>query len=118
MQQHWPKSPIGLAGSGRFDALKSIPSAGWLDLAKKAGVQRLIINGSFVMEVDEPNDVDCVLLVGSGFPRDSVAADELVDGLPFVDLELVEARDFAILVEEHFATDRDLVPKGVVEVVL
>ena len=41
----------------------------WLaDLAKRAGVERLIINGSFVTDVPEPNDVDCVLLIGPGFP--------------------------------------------------
>src|SRR5262245_38317604 len=35
----------------------------WLvDLAKRAGVQRIVVNGSFVTAVLEPNDVDCVLL--------------------------------------------------------
>ena len=51
----------------------------WLvDLARRAGVLRLVINGSFVTDVFEPNDVDCVLLIGSHFLNDSVAADELV----------------------------------------
>jgi hypothetical protein len=37
----------------------------WLiDLARKAGVQRIVVNGSFVTEKLEPNDVDCVLLIG------------------------------------------------------
>jgi Family of unknown function (DUF6932) len=44
----------------------------WLvDLARKAGAQRLIINGSFATEILEPNDVDCVLLPATDFPRDS-----------------------------------------------
>ena len=31
---------------------------------------------------------------------------------------MAEAKEFAILVEQIYATDRDLVPKGVIEVVL
>jgi hypothetical protein len=42
----------------------------WLvDAASRAGVFRLVINGSFVTDVLEPNDVDCALLIGPGFPR-------------------------------------------------
>ena len=94
-------------------------SVRWLvDLAKKAGVQRLIINGSFVTDVLEPNDVDCALLPVVDFPRDPVAAADLSEGLPFIDLQLAEAKDFAILVERLYATDRDSVPKGVIEVLL
>jgi hypothetical protein len=40
----------------------------WLvELARKAPVQRFILNGSFTTDVAEPNDVDCVLLIGSDF---------------------------------------------------
>jgi hypothetical protein len=91
----------------------------WLvDLVVRAGVERLVINGSFVTDVLEPNDVDCVLLTARDFPRDSEAAEELSGGLPFLDLEMVEEREFAMLVEEVFASDRDSIPKGVVEVLL
>src|SRR5207253_10213575 len=59
----------------------------WLvDLARRAGVARLVINGSFVTDVFEPNDVDCVLLIGTGFPHDKVAETELIAGLPFLEL--------------------------------
>ncbi|MBC8870231.1 MAG: hypothetical protein H8E44_12480 [Planctomycetes bacterium] len=91
----------------------------WLvDLVKQAGIERLIINGSFVTDAAEPNDVDCVLLTSPDFPHDQVAGRELLDGLPFLDIEMVEPRDFGILVDQVFATDRDAIPKGVVEVVL
>ena len=94
-------------------------SVRWLvDTAKRAGVQRIIINGSFVTDVFEPNDVDCALLLSVDFPLDPAAAAELSDGLPFVDLDMAEAKEFAILVEQLYASDRDSVPKGVVEVVL
>ncbi|HVC96558.1 MAG TPA: hypothetical protein VND64_22930 [Pirellulales bacterium] len=94
-------------------------SVRWLvAMAKKAGVQRLIINGSFVTDVFEPNDVDCALLMSDEFPRDADAAADLSDGLPFVDLHMTEAKEFAILVEQLYASDRDSVPKGVIEIVL
>jgi hypothetical protein len=96
-----------------------LDSIRWLvALAKKAGVQRLIINGSFVTDVFEPNDVDCALLLSADFPLDPAAAADLSDGLPFVDLHMAEAKEFAILVEQIYASDRDSVPKGVLEVVL
>src|SRR6516165_4479632 len=75
----------------------------WLfELARRAGVARLIINGSFVTEVFEPNDVDCVLLIGPGFPRDKAAEAELVAGLPFLEINLVNQADFDVLVEKFF----------------
>jgi hypothetical protein len=91
----------------------------WLfDLARRAGVKRLVIDGSFTTEVFEPNDVDCVLLIEAGFPRDEDAEGELVDGLPFLEMNLVGREDFDMLVEKFFATDRHSIPKGLVEVIL
>ena len=93
-------------------------SVRWLvDLARRAGAARLIINGSFVTDVLEPNDVDCVLLIGAGFPRDKAAETELLTGVPFLEIDLVNQADFELLVEKFFATDRQSVPKGMVEVI-
>jgi hypothetical protein len=90
----------------------------WLvDLAARAGIVRIVIDGSFITDALEPNDVDCVLLIGSDFPADASAAKELQDGLPFLDIELVEAPEFALLVDQIFGTDRDGVPKGLIEVI-
>jgi hypothetical protein len=82
------------------------------------GIQRLIINGSFVTDVFEPNDVDCALLLPADFPLDLAAAANLSEGLAFIDLQMTEAKEFAIMVEQLYASDRDAVPKGVIEVVL
>ena len=91
----------------------------WLvELARKAGVQRLIINGSFVTERLEPNDIDCVLLIGPDFSRDKGADREILGGLPFLEIALIGQEDFDYLVDTVFATDRQRIPKGVVEVVL
>jgi hypothetical protein len=89
----------------------------WLvDLARRAGVLRIIVNGSFVTDKLEPNDVDCVLLIGPGFPHDAAAEAELLAGLPFINMELVDPEAFRQFTERTFATDRNLVPKGMVEV--
>ncbi|HVT89400.1 MAG TPA: hypothetical protein VHD56_11150 [Tepidisphaeraceae bacterium] len=38
----------------------------WLaPLCQRAGITRLLINGSFVTTKDDPNDVDCVALQGA-----------------------------------------------------
>ncbi len=89
-----------------------------LDLAVSAGVRRVILNGSFVTDIMEPNDVDCVLLFEPGARRDRAAFNELRQGLPFLDIELVGPDDFVELVEGVFAADRVGVSKGMIEVTL
>ncbi|MFO0802418.1 MAG: hypothetical protein U0791_04755 [Gemmataceae bacterium] len=67
----------------------------WLvDLARRAGVARLVINGSFTTDAFEPNDVDCVLLIEDGFPKDANAEAELNGGLPFMAIDLVRQPAF------------------------
>jgi hypothetical protein len=93
-------------------------SVRWLvELARKAEVVRIILNGSFVTDALEPNDVDCALLLSTDFPLDPTATAELVEGLPFVDLHMTEPKEFEIMVEQLYASDRDAVAKGVIEVV-
>lgn len=88
-----------------------------VDLAIRAGVQRIVLNGSFVMDIMEPNDVDCVLLIGRGLPTDRAAEAELRAGLPFLDTALVRRKRFDTMVNVVFATDRLDSPKGMVEVI-
>lgn len=91
----------------------------WLvELAKKAGVQRLVINGSFVTARLEPNDVDCALLTGPDYPHDKEADGEILSGLPFLEIALIGGDDFDYLVDTVFATDRQHISKGIVEVLL
>ncbi len=90
----------------------------WLvDLARRAGVKRLVMNGSFITEVVEPNDVDCVLLLGRT-PMERETNVELRSGLPFIHMQLVRQRRFDLLVNEIFATDVRGNPKGLIEVEL
>lgn len=106
---------------GRGSELRRVQfeSLRWMiDLATRAGVRRIVLNSSFVTDIIEPNDVDCVLLIGPGFPANSTAEAELEAGLPFIEIRLVGDVDFDEFVNVIFATDRMGNPKGVVEVIL
>jgi hypothetical protein len=75
----------------------------WMaEIALRAGVVRLIVNGSFVTDIIEPNDVDCVLLIRAGFPAEKSTEAELLAGLPFLEINLVNEVDFATLVDQFF----------------
>ncbi len=105
---------------GRESELRQVEmeSIRWLmDLARRAGVRRVVINGSFTTAVLEPNDVDCALLIGRGFPQDAKAEEELIEGLPFLDIHLVRQDGWDELVGKIFATDRRRQPKVMIEVV-
>jgi len=85
-------------------------------LVQRRGIVRVLINGSLVTDVLEPNDVDCVLLQGPDYHRNSVAAGQLLAGLPFLELKIVEKTEFDLYAEVLFASDRDLKAQGIVEV--
>jgi hypothetical protein len=106
---------------GRASELRrvQVESLRWMMvLAKRAGVRRIVLNGSFVTDIIEPNDVDCVLLVGPGLPADAEAQAELEAGLPFLEVRLGGDDLFDQYVSDIFATDRRGNVKGMVEVIL
>lgn len=93
-------------------------SVRWMvDLAVRAGVERIVLNGSFVTDIIEPNDVDCVLLVPDRFPKEKAAEEELCKGLPFLDIAIVGQEAFNELVTITFGSDRYGTSKGVIEVI-
>lgn len=54
-------------GTGSEVRRVQMESVRWMvELAVRAGVQRIVLNGSFVTDIIEPNDVDCVLLIWKG----------------------------------------------------
>jgi hypothetical protein len=81
-------------------------------------VQRVIVNGSFESDKWEPNDVDCVLLRSPNFPLDEEAGGELWAGLPFIQIVMVGHEEFTLFVEKIYATDRQGIAKGMVEVIV
>lgn len=104
-------------GTGSELRRTQMDSLRWLvELARRAGARRLIVNGSFVTDVLQPNDVDCVLLVNEEFPGDAAAEVELKEGLPFLDIHVAGKEDEELFVTTIFGSDRFQVPKGMVEV--
>lgn len=105
---------FGLASELRRTQMQSLH---WMmELATRAGVQRIILNGSFVTDILEPNDADCVLLLPYGEAKDESAEQQLEDGLPFLDIKVVDATEFEIFAQRFFANDRYFHPKGLIEV--
>jgi hypothetical protein len=41
----------------------------WIELVRATGARRLLIDGSFVTGVHEPNDIDAVVLIADDFQR-------------------------------------------------
>lgn len=87
--------------------------------AKRAGVQRVIVNGSYVTAMESPNDVDILMLPGIKYPRGETALKQELVAWPFLHI-LVVADDLELAEwsAQHFGVDRILVAKGVVEVLL
>ena len=56
--------------------------------------------------------------MSADFPQDTIAKQELLAGLPFIEIQLVRQARFDMLVENFFATDRHPIPKGMIEVLL
>lgn len=87
------------------------------EAAARAGISRFIIDGSFVDRKAEPNDVDCILLTHSHYARDSAAARELEEGIPYVQIIILEnEQDFEAFLRLQFMVDRHGRSRGVVEI--
>jgi hypothetical protein len=41
----------------------------WIDLGRQVGAKRLLVDGSFVTTIEEPHDVDAVILLPEGFTQ-------------------------------------------------
>ncbi len=76
----------------------------------------IIVNGSFVTDICEPNDVDRALRVGPDYRNDPNSDKEMHDGLPFIEAELLTQVAFDYYVNTLFGSDRFGVPKGLIEV--
>ncbi len=93
-------------------------AAAWLvDLARRCRAAANRGKWQFLLTDGlEPNDVDCVLLIGPDFPRDSAVEAELARRIAhFINMELVDPRAFQQFTGRTFAADHNLVPKGMVE---
>jgi hypothetical protein len=87
--------------------------------ARRAGVLRLVVNGSFTTAKTSPNDADVVILPGPATFADP-DFDKLQDAAwPFLQIIVAaDDADFEAWCKSDFGTDREGRMKGVVEVTL
>ncbi len=91
----------------------------FLEWARRAGIRRLIINGSYATARPAPNDVDIVMLPGAGYPCDEEPWGEKESQWPFLQiLVAADDEDLEAWARDDFGTDRNQREKGVIEVVL
>jgi len=91
----------------------------FIDWAKHHGVLRIIVNGSFVTAKQCPNDVDVVVLPGTGDNSEYPVIEHEPTRWPFLQiLVAADDEDLERWATSDFATDRRGRVKGVVEVIL
>lgn len=91
----------------------------FLSWTRRAGVQRIIVNGSYVSEKSAPNDVDVVILPGRDYPRNETPFSQLEARWPFLQVFVaVDVTDLEQWSLADFGTDRMRRMKGVVEVLI
>lgn len=79
------------------------------------GILRVILKGSFVTDVPEPNDVDCEILIDESFDSTGSISGLLdEEGLPFFHAEVVDETNFSVLVNRFFVTDQATHPQGMI----
>jgi len=87
--------------------------------ARRAGVRRLLVNGSFATAKGSPNDVDVVILPGPATLADPDFGQFGDAVFPFLQILIAaDDTDFEQWATGDFATDRQGRSKGVVEVIL
>lgn len=87
--------------------------------ARRAGVRRLVLDGSYIDKKRRPNDVDCVALLAGEDSTDQAAQAEFGEGIPYAQIIFFAEEDqFEQFLRLEFMTDRSGRPRGVVEVLL
>jgi hypothetical protein len=87
--------------------------------ARRAGIERLIVNGSFVTAKIAPNDVDMVVLPGVNYPSSELPYSQQEARWPFLQIFIaIDDADLNSWSLRDFGTDRNRMVKGVVEIKL
>jgi len=85
-------------------------------------IKRLILDGSFVTSKESPGDIDCIMIIENNFRFTPEIVEKLVNSKKLYNIHLFifEEKD----TERHrgifnfFGKDKDLNPKGIIEVIL
>jgi hypothetical protein len=99
--------------------VETIELVQFVQWARQNGVQRLIVDGSYVTAVAAPNDVDIVILPGDIDPVHEVLSPGLDVQWPFLHvLVAADEDDLHEWAAFDFGTDRSGQPRGIVEIEL
>ena len=88
----------------------------------KANIKHLILDGSFVTSKETPGDTDCIMIIENNFRFTPEIVKKLCDSkkLYNMDLFMCEERNIEKYrnILNFFSKNRDLKPKGIIEVIL
>ncbi len=116
------KRRFGRGSTQRVELFEGITSVVRLLRRHKGSVRGLLLDGSYVTSKEQPEDFDCIVILGESFDFGSPEAGrlrrakELFNGHVLAVME-TDAGERRRLVE-FFGHDRDGKPKGLVEVAL
>lgn len=87
--------------------------------ARRAGIVRVIVNGSYASAKVAPNDADVFVLPGADYPRNETPCSQHEARWPFLQIFIaVDELDLEQWSLHDFGTDRNRRLKGVIEVLL
>jgi len=88
----------------------------------KKNINRLILDGSFVTSKESPEDIDCIMIINNDFRFIPEIVEELGNSKELYNIHLfmfeeknTESRRGML---NFFSKDKDLKPKGIIEVIL
>jgi len=113
---------FGLNSKKRISLFKDFHNFLELITPFKTNIKRLILDGSFVTSKETPGDIDCIMIIENGFRFTPDIVEKLCDSKKLYNIHLFmfeeknteRYRDILNI----FSKDRDLKPKGLVEVIL
>lgn len=105
---------------GRQELLRNLYD--FVNVARKVGASRLILDGSFVTDKEEPNDIDAILVVPDNLDTTTREVHILLESKIRFNIHLFPVREsdeeFLQQWIEFFEHDRNGEPRGLVEVLL
>ena len=87
----------------------------------KKKIKRLILDGSFVTSKESPGDIDCIMIIENNFRFTPEIVKKLCDSKKLYNIHLFMFEEKNIesyrKILNFFSKDRDLKPKGIIEVI-
>lgn len=111
---------FGTGSLQRKKLIRNLKSLIKLLSKNKSVIKRFIVDGSFVTDIEFPEDIDCILIVKKNFPFNSSLAKKIekskaifgIEILPFIEDEPYQYKYWI----NYFRHDRDKKLKGLLEV--